>query len=148
MANDCRILIAEDDENDRFLLDHAFRKAGVGIPVHFVEDGQEAVEYIESCSGPGAGPGGTAPELLLLDLKMPRLDGFQVLEWLRGNPVHREMVVIAFTSSSHPEDMKRARELGADAYAIKPNGLAGYVQFARGLEAQMAELRRARALVC
>jgi CheY-like chemotaxis protein len=139
MANATQILIAEDDENDRFLIRRAFTKAGVNLPVHFVKDGQEAVDYLQSCA-PCSKLDRPRPALLLLDLKMPRLDGFQVLEWLTGSTQCKPTLVIVFTSSSDPRDKQRAADLGADGYVIKPHDGADYISLVQDLIRQLSSL--------
>jgi CheY-like chemotaxis protein len=149
-VNTNNILIAEDDENDRFLIQRAFTKAGINVPISFVIDGQEAIDYIQSRQGsPPATPetDTASPTLLLLDLKMPRLDGFQVLEWLNANPVYKPMLVVVFTSSSDPKDLQRARELGADSFIIKPHDGSDYIRIAQDLERQISCLTQAHSQV-
>ena len=128
MSNPTHILIAEDDENDRFLLELAFARLAIGnVSVTFVEDGEQAIAQLDS---------GLCPVLLVLDLKMPRVDGFQVLEWLAQNPSRRPPVVSAFSSSGDPKDVARARALGADSYLVKPHNPEEYIKLARGLHEQ------------
>jgi CheY-like chemotaxis protein len=124
------VLVAEDDENDRFFLNRACEKAGVALQVRFVPDGVAAVDYLRRATD-GAE---RMPALLLLDLRMPGLDGFQVLEWLREHPASRPASVVVFTSSSDPRDQERALALGADTFAIKPNDGSEYVGVAREME--------------
>jgi CheY-like chemotaxis protein len=125
------ILVAEDDATDAFFLQRAFNRAGIPVKLHFVRDGQEALDYLE-----GKGPfsdraAHPLPDLLLLDLKMPRLDGFDVLTWLRGQPTLRNLEVVIFSGSDESRDVSRAYGLGATAYLVKPhsveelNGLVG-----------------------
>ena len=130
-----RILVAEDLDNDIELLQLAFSKASPSIPLHFVKDGEEAIQYLngdEAFSDRTAHP---LPAMLLLDLKMPRIDGFQVLGWLRSRQDElRRLPVIVFTSSSEPEDIKRAYDLGANSYLVKPSGTEEMAQRIRCIE--------------
>jgi DNA-binding response OmpR family regulator len=73
------------------------------------------------------------PRLVLLDLKMPRLSGFDVLSWLRGEESFRELPVVILTSSSHESDIKRAYDLGAHSYLVKPVGFDALVELAKSL---------------
>src|SRR6266487_2461384 len=117
-----RILVAEDLDDDVQILKRAFIRAGVNVPLRFVTDGQKVIDYLK---GDGAFANRTdypMPTLLLLDLKMPGLHGFDVLEWLRLQPGLRRLLVVVFTSSSQPEDVNRAFELGANSYLVKPAG--------------------------
>src|SRR6266568_6542022 len=86
IMNELRILVAEDMQDDVVLLKHAFQKAGVGVALHFVTDGQEAVDYLNGAERYANRAEHPLPTLLLLDLNMPRLNGFDVLEWLRQQP--------------------------------------------------------------
>src|SRR4051812_11006320 len=116
-----RVLIAEDDPSDIFLLQRAFAMAEVPAALHFVRDGQEAIDYLggeASFSDRRAHP---LPDLMLLDLKMPRLNGFDVLNWLRQKPGLRRLLVTVLTSSDQPNDINRAYDLGANSYLLKPS---------------------------
>jgi CheY-like chemotaxis protein len=128
-----RILVAEDDENDIMLLKRAFFKAGFDVPIHFVRDGQETVDYLEGKPpfNPETHP---LPTMLLLDLKMPRLNGFDVLEWLRGQPHLSRLPVVVFTSSDQPDDRRRAQGLGVDSYLVKPQDPQQFMNMVRQME--------------
>lgn len=120
METPALILVAEDDPNDIMLLRRAFYKAGVEVPIRFVRDGQEVVDYLEGkppFEDPHESP---IPTLLLLDLKMPRLNGFEVLEWLHRQAFLHRLPVVIFSASSEPEDRRRAYSLGAGSYVVKP----------------------------
>ena len=115
------ILVAEDDSTDAFFLARAFGKAGIPTALQFVRDGQEAIDYLvgegrfaNRLTHPG-------PDLLLMDLKMPRRDGFQVLAWIREQPLLKRLPVIIFSSSSLDSDVNRAYDLGANSYLVKPH---------------------------
>jgi len=112
------ILIADDDLDDIFLLQRAFSKAGVKADLHFVKDGEEAIRYLQS-EDQQKNP---TPDLLLLDLKMPRVDGFSVLEWVRSQPGLKRLLVTVLTSSDSRLDINRAYDLGANSYLVKPFG--------------------------
>jgi len=109
------IVVAEDNPNDIFLLKSAFEEAAPTISVTFIEDGMALVHNFESRQQQTP-----APELLLLDLNIPGMDGFQVLEWIRQQPGLRKMPVIIFSSSGAAADIDRAYELGANSYLVKP----------------------------
>ncbi|HYE61080.1 MAG TPA: response regulator [Phycisphaerales bacterium] len=123
------ILVAEDEEDDVLLIQRAFKKARVANPLHVVRDGQQAVEYLA-----GAGPyadrqANPMPVMLLLDLKMPRKNGHEVLEWIRAQPTPlRRLPVVVLTSSREAPDVNRAFELGASSYLLKPVSIDGLVQ--------------------
>src|SRR5260221_12904186 len=103
------VLVADDDENDVLFLRRAFQKAGLYHTIVQVKDGQEAVNYLASV-GANANP---LPSLFVLDLKMPRLDGFDVLEWLRNRSERLPVSVVVFSSSGLPNDKEKAETLGA-----------------------------------
>ena len=115
------VLLVEDDLNDIFLVKRAFKLARIHNPLQVVTDGEEAIHYL---SGEGKFSDRQTyplPKLIVMDIKMPRRTGFEVLEWVKGSgrPLRRIPVVIV-SSSDHPDDINRAYELGANAYMVKP----------------------------
>ena len=125
------VLVAEDDEGDAMLLRLAFSRAQIQHPLMVVQDGAEAVDYLMGNAAYADREVYPLPSLLLLDPKMPRLDGFDVLEWWASRSEFRGLPVIVFSSSSHETDIDRARRMGAREYVVKPNGftqLANLVQ--------------------
>ena len=128
MLNDVPILLAEDDENDIFLMGRAFNRAGIPNPLFVVRNGQEAVDYL-------AGEGDFAqrdkhplPGLMLLDIKMPGLDGFDVLKWLRAHPQFDLLPVVVMTSSKLQGDVDKSRQLGVYDYRVKPDNFDDLVR--------------------
>jgi CheY-like chemotaxis protein len=120
------VLVAEDNENDVLLLEAALAKAGLAFPLVFAHDGQEAIDCLTADRAADS-----FPQLLLLDLKMPKYNGFEVLSWIRQQPGLRRMVVVLFTSSELAEDVNRTYDLGANSYLLKPvgvNGLADLIE--------------------
>jgi CheY-like chemotaxis protein len=116
-----RVLIAEDDPSDVFLIQRAFTNAHVPATLHVVRDGQEAIDYLEGQASYADRNTYPLPDLLLLDLKMPRLNGFDVLHWLRQKPGLKRLLVTVLTSSDQPKDINRAYDLGANSYLLKPH---------------------------
>jgi CheY-like chemotaxis protein len=116
-----RILVAEDEDADLQLMQRALAKAHVDTPVTYARDGDEVIHYLEGVSR-------YLPVLLLLDLKMPRVDGFAVLEWLQHRPGPASVSVIVVSSSSDSRDISRAGALGAHYYIVKPNDPAELVR--------------------
>ena len=114
------VLLVEDDTNDVLLIQRAFRQAGLSAPLR-VADGEEAVAYL-GCGEPYADRARhPRPALVLLDLKLPRRGGLEVLEWLRAQPAAVSRVpVVVLTSSKESGDIERAYELGANSYLVKP----------------------------
>ncbi len=118
------ILVAEDDPTDAFFFERAFKRAGIPVKLQFVKDGQAVVDYLEKGTRAGARKE-PLPDLVLLDLTMPRLTGFEVLEWIRKQRRLKTLMVVIFSSSNEPKDMKRAYELGAHSYLVKPHSISG-----------------------
>ena len=121
MDEDFVILLAEDDENDAWLVNRALFRAGIHNPVIVVRDGQEAIDYLEGMRHFADREQFPLPTLALLDIKMPRKNGLEVLEWVRHNGGGlRLLPVIIMSSSSIQEDIDRAYLLGVNAYLVKP----------------------------
>lgn len=115
------ILIVEDDPDDRFLIQRAFQKSKLTNPLRLVGDGDEALAYL---LGEGAFADRNInpdPAVVLLDLKLPRRSGLEVLEWIRGRPAPiGHLPVVVLTSSRESSDLQRAYDLGANSYLVKP----------------------------
>lgn len=128
-------LYAEDSENDVLLLKSAIAKADLPVELNTVEDGEEVIRYLS-----GEGPFSDrrkypVPTLMLLDIKLPKKDGFQVLQWLRRQPHLKRMVVIVLTASRRQEDVDRAHEAGANAVLVKPARIDELVDMVGNLSA-------------
>ena len=137
------VLLAEDDPDDVLLTQLAFERARLANPLQVVRDGEEAIAYL---SGEGAFADRDRfpmPILLLLDLNMPKMDGFQVLDWLRADPQLRQLPVAIMTSSDHDPHISRAYELGADSYLIKPPDAAAMLNLVQRLHAYWLILNEA-----
>ena len=120
-TRDFTVLLVEDDLNDIFLVKRAFKLADISNPLQVVTDGQEAIGYL---SGEGKYSDREAhplPSLIVMDIKMPRKSGFEVLEWVKGGERFlRRIPIVIVSSSDNPADINRAYELGANAYMVKP----------------------------
>ena|ERR1051326_3854905 len=131
--NQTVILLAEDDANDVFLFRRAVQKAGLASKVVDVPDGREAVQYL-SGEPPYANRAlFPVPDLLLLDLKMPLMDGFDVLGWKKTRPELADLPAIVLSSSTIEADIKRAQSLGALDYLIKPSDTANLLRLVQEL---------------
>ena len=113
-------MVVEDDPNDRFLIERAFRAVGVRDTIQLLADGAEAIAYL-------VGEGKYAdrikfpyPTFVITDLKMPRADGFAVLEFLKGNPEWAVIPTIVLSASHDLDDIKKSYALGANSYHVKP----------------------------
>jgi CheY-like chemotaxis protein len=129
------ILVVEDDENHAFFIRRAFATVGLLNPTHYVEDGEQAIAYL-------AGEGRYAnraefplPSLMLLDLKMPNKNGFEVLEWVRAHPTLSALRIVVLTTSGATSDINRAYRLGANSFLTKPMNfteLVGLTKWIKG----------------
>ena len=114
------ILQVEDDEDGAFLIKELFRETGITNPIHVVTDGQMAIDYLAGAGRFANRDSYPLPALVLLDLKLPKRSGFEVLAWLRQQPGLKKIIVIVLTSSSLTADINRAYELGANCFLVKP----------------------------
>jgi CheY-like chemotaxis protein len=128
------ILLGEDDENDMFLLRRAFDAAAVQNPLYVARDGQEVIDWLAGVDGFSNRAEHPVPCLLILDLKMPRKSGMDVLEWRRRQPILNCLPVVVFSSSAHPYDIEKAYRLGANAFVVKPSSNAERAQFVQNLK--------------
>lgn len=114
------ILLVEDNPRDEALTMRALKKSGIASDIKVVRDGVEALDYL---FGKGAYEGrdtSILPQLVMLDLKLPKMDGLQVLERLRADEYTKRLTIVVFTSSSEEEDMIKSYDLGANSYVRKP----------------------------
>lgn len=135
MKQPITLLVAEDNSDDVFLLKEAFQKSHVSLVFHAVRDGLEAMAYLKG-DGAFADRGSyPLPDVLLLDLNMPRCNGFEVLEWLRQQPGLKTIATHVLTASARPADVQRAYDLGARSYLVKPTRIDDLIAFAAALHA-------------
>ena len=142
MLNDQIILLADDDPNDVLLIQRAFQKAGLRNVLKTVNDGDEAIRYLSGKGIYADRDKHPLPFLLLLDLKMPGTDGFEVLEWLRNEPQLKRLLVVVLTSSNLQADVDRSYELGANSYLVKPVSFDEMVHLIQRFEAYWSEINR------
>jgi CheY-like chemotaxis protein len=109
-----KILMVDDSSDDLFLLKRAFLKLELEHLIEVVTDGDAAVEYLQN-------PNNIRPRLVLLDLKLPKRSGLEVLAWIRQNSELKHLPVVILSSSTEPNDLQRAYDLGANGYLEKPN---------------------------
>lgn len=118
------MLVAEDDPNDVLLLERAFKKNGIDLPIHVSPDGEDAMLYLQ-----GKGPYADRekfpfPRVMITDLKMPKVGGMDLLRWLYNHPECNLIPKIVLSSSRHEQDVKQAYQLGLNCYLVKPSSFA------------------------
>lgn len=113
------ILIAEDDADDRFLLETAFREGGVNDELVFVENGVELLQFLDTQEGI-SDLSKRSPGYIMLDLNMPKKDGREVLKEIKENSLYKKIPVVIFTTTKNEHEIVRCYELGANSYVVKP----------------------------
>lgn len=130
------VLYVEDEPNDVILMQIAFERAGLGNAFQSVVDGKDAINYLAGENSYADRERHPFPSVLLLDLNLPVVSGFGVMEWMRQQPELRELPVVVFSSSTLPEDKARSREMGAKEFIEKPGSVAGFAEVVKGLKAK------------
>ncbi len=128
------ILLAEDDRGDQELTRRALEEGKIRNDLRIVEDGEEALAYLHrrgKYKDPATSP---RPDLLLLDLNLPRVDGREVLERVRADSKLRRMAVVVLTTSRQEEDILRSYELGCNSFITKPVGMDQFIRVIQALE--------------
>jgi two-component system response regulator len=126
-------LMAEDDPDDRLLIREAFQESLISNSIYFVEDGVELLDYLR-CQDKYANPShAPTPDLILLDLNMPRKDGREALAEIKSDPKLRYIPVVVLTTSKAEEDIMRSYDIGAASYITKPVTFDGLVEAIKGL---------------
>ncbi|KAA2235995.1 response regulator [Salinarimonas soli] len=137
------VLIVEDNADDRELLSRAFRKAKVAAEIRFAEDGDQALTALKGLAEE-ARP--SFPAVVLLDLKLPRSSGFEVLDWLKRHPTLKRVPVVILTSSQEDTDLGRAYDLGANSYLVKPAKPEALLAMVERIEAYWLKMNQAASL--
>ena len=127
------VLYAEDEDNDAYLMQRAFSKAGVSNPLHVVVDGAAAIRYLSGDGEYSDRAKYPLPCLVLLDLNLPRQSGLEVLEWARAQSTLQGLPIVILTSSSQDRDIGSAYELGANGYLVKPPSSDRLIEIVTGL---------------
>ncbi len=136
------LLHVEDDENDVNLLKIAFEQVGIANPVHSIQTGSGAIEYLSGTGRFADRQTYPLPCIILLDLKLIGSSGFEVLEWLTQHPSAHRPAVIVFSSSNRQEDIERAYQLGANSFVSKPSDYDKLLHFCECLKSWWLELNR------
>ena len=143
MPDQSVILLVEDREDDILLIRKAFQKGGINNPLLVVRDGEEAMSYL---SGEGKFSNRAEyplPDLILLDLKMPRIDGFEVLRWIRRQPGFASIRIVVLTSSDAIPDVNQAYALGANSFMVKPLDFQNVVEMSKILRTYWLDMDKA-----
>jgi CheY-like chemotaxis protein len=125
------VLLVEDLDNDVVLMRRAWRLEGVKNPLHAVSDGRQALDYLAGAGEFSNRQQHPLPRLVLLDLKLPYVMGLDVLKWIRGQDILRTLPVLVLTTSALQQDIDQAYLLGANAFLVKPSGVAQLAELVR-----------------
>jgi CheY-like chemotaxis protein len=128
------ILYVEDEENDVLFMRSAWKKAGLLNPLKVVMDGEQAMEYLSGRGQFANRDEFPMPTLVLLDLKLPKVCGLEVLKWIREQPAIHSLPVIVLSSSNKPQDVGTAYQLRVNAYLVKPSHTQGLIEMVAGLK--------------
>ncbi len=134
------ILIADDDADDRMLIEDAFRESRVANPLSFVENGEELLQFLRAEGKFADQMGKPLPRLILLDLNMPKMDGRTALGHLKADPELRRIPVVVLTTSKAEEDILRTYDLGVSSFITKPVTFQGLVDVVRALNSYWIEI--------
>jgi len=137
------VLHVDDDPNDTALLEAARRKAGVKFRLENVGDGDQAIAYLSGLGKYADRANHPWPTLILMDLKMPRATGFEILRWIRNYPACKNLPVVVLSGSELQEDMRKAYLIGANSYLVKPLGFEALVELVKNITATWLERPRA-----
>lgn len=130
-ARTIRILIVDDDPADAEIIQELLEECATALEIHVVHDGVDALEHLSSCTRV---PGGGLPDLVLLDLNMPRKDGREVLQEIRATEQLQHLPVIILTTSQEEEEIEQAYRLGANCYISKPAAMADFERLVNAIE--------------
>lgn len=126
------ILLVDDDADDRYLLQTAFEESNTPCRLDYVEDGDEIFTYLDKQVQPDS-EGEQLPDLILLDLNMPKKNGWQVLNELKQSPLFKHIPVVILTTSKSPEHVRKSYTLGASSFISKPSSFSNLVEVAQVL---------------
>lgn len=140
------VLVVEDNAEEVILLQRAFQRTGLNVSVQFVVNGEEAIDYLSGVDRFGDRANFPEPDVVLMDLKMPRKGGFEVLEWFRNLQEGALIPVIVLTSSTREADVQRAYSLGANTYFSKPTSFDEFQGLIRTLYEYWSRARRPKPL--
>lgn len=134
MNSQATIALVEDNEDDLFFMLRALKEAEIVNPLRVLKTGREAIDYL---SGRGDFADRTRfplPFLLLLDLKLPDMSGFDILRWVRSDAITKSLPIIVLTNSGEARDLERAYQLGSNSFLVKPSGADGLLEQMKALK--------------
>jgi CheY-like chemotaxis protein len=131
------VLHVDDDPNDTALLQVACAKAAVDFEIHNVEDGDQVIEYLKGSGKYADRTRYRIPGLVLLDLKMPRVEGLEVLKWIRNQSAVKDLPVIVLSGSELQDDIRKAYAVGANSYLVKPPNFTSLISLVREIGARL-----------
>ena len=134
MDHKTTILFAEDSDDAMLIIESAFQQGGWTGPLMRVPDGKEAIAYIEGTGNYADRKKFPYPLFLLLDLWMPGVDGFEVIKWIRADPLHKRLPIFVLTSDQRAPSARLAYDLGANSLLTKPTNFEETVKLAEGLK--------------
>jgi CheY-like chemotaxis protein len=129
------VLVVDDRETDALLMRIVLERAGFVKPPLFAVNGEEAIAHLEGTGVYSDRKRFPMPNVVLLDLNMPKKNGFEVLAWIRQQPALKQLPVYVLSASSRAVDIRRAHELGANTYLVKPTNLDGLIHMAKSMAA-------------
>ena len=133
LVEDPIVLLVDDSADDATLVRIVFERAGFVAPLQLAHDGEEVIAYLRGDGDFADRQKFPLPTVVLLDLNLPRQNGFEVLAWIRQQPEHRRLRVYILSASNRAEDIQRAYDLGANSYLVKPSTLDELTTVARCL---------------
>lgn len=143
MSDQALFLLVEDAETDAILIRRAFIKGNIVNPLQLVTSGDQAIAYLKGEGTFANRAEYPLPELVLLDLKLPGIDGFQVLRWIRQQPELKALRVVVLTSSDRIQDVNLAYQLGANSFLVKPVDFERFVEISQALKGYWLWLSKA-----
>ncbi len=136
------VLLVEDDENDVFFMQRAFREAAIITPLYVASDGREAIDYLSGKGKFSDRRQWPLPCLVLMDLKLPYVLGLDVIKWLRSQPQFKSTIVVVLTSSKQDADIEKAYALGANSYLVKPPDVHQLVAMVKRIKEYWIEMNQ------
>lgn len=136
----CVLMMADDDPDDREFVREAFDECGFQGDFRFVEDGVDLVDYLTGSGRFSGSAGGPRPDLILLDLNMPKMDGREALSYIKSREDLRCIPVVVLSTSDSAEDIRKTYDLGVNSFVTKPSGFDDLVEMAEGLHRYWLEI--------